>query len=124
MSKELFNTIYYGSLFILICIGIIAVIAGQSRIKLDLPIDKLRLEKKGYKKLAVIFFVVELLLPATLLPLYIFSPKYMLIIQYVILFLTVYFSLLFVTYFQRYWLIRKKLRHEDTCSRSVKKLIK
>ena len=53
-----------------------------------------------------------LILPIIIIPLYIFNPKCILIIQYFILFLTVCFSLLFFSALEKYFSIKKILRKE------------
>jgi hypothetical protein len=111
MSDEvLFNIVYYSFLFFFALIGIISTIAARSSIKLDFPEDKLRFIQKKCKKWMVIYFIAMLLFPTTIIPLYIFSPNYILIIQFFILFFTIVFSLLSIGYFQTYLLVRKKIR--------------
>ena len=111
MNNEIiFKVVYFGLLLLCIIIGVFAVIVGQSRFRFDFSYEDLKRIQKRCKKGMIIYCLAALLLPVTLIPLYIASPKFILIIQFVVLFFTISFSLTFMAFFLRYWMIRKKLR--------------
>jgi hypothetical protein len=111
MSNE--YKVYYVILLFVILIGAIATGLARLWLKLDFPEDKLRLMQKKYKKGMIIFFITMLLSLTTIIPLHIFSPKDILMIQFIILFFAIIFIFLFLGYAQTYWLIHEKLQCEE-----------
>ena|GEM_PF-5934162 len=110
-----FNFIYYGILVIYIIFGLVAVMVATTRshFRPDVSKDKLRIMQKNSKKHLIIYFIASYLVLALLIPLYIFSPKLILAIQFVILFFSINFSLLFTYNLMYYLAIRKKLKLID-----------
>ena len=113
MRDELFYIIYFSPLLSFLIIGIIAVLVGSLRIKLNFSVDKLKLIQNGCKKNMIIYFIAMFLLPITLIPIHHFFSRFILITQFFILFFTISFSLTFMAYLQKYLIIRKKLQKED-----------
>jgi hypothetical protein len=111
MNDNIFNIVYYGIFFFYLVIGIIAVLVSHSRFKINSSEDELRFMKKKYIKWAIVFFVLMILLPMTIIILYIISLEFIHIIQFFILYLTVTCSLISLVFFLRYWSIRKCLRN-------------
>ena len=101
---------YYAVLLFVILIGAVVTTIAGARVKFDFPEDKLKLMQKKCKKRMIIFFVTMLLSLTTIIPLYVFSPKHFLLIQFFILFFSIIFTFLFIRYLQIYWLIVEKLQ--------------
>jgi len=106
----LFNLVYFGLLIFYIVISIISMIVGILRINFNLSIDKLKQQNIINRKYMIVCFLFSVLLPILIIPLYIFSPKYLLIIQFSIIIFSVSFSISFLSFFYRYCKIRKILK--------------
>jgi len=116
MNNEFFYIVYFSPLFLFINIGVIAVLVGNSHfLKTNFSVDKLRLILRKSKKSLITYFILMIFFPTILIPLYIFSPRFILVIQFFILFFTIIFFLSFMTYLQRFLSIIKKLRNMN-CS--------
>jgi len=92
MSDELFHLIYYSPLFLFLNIGVIAVLVGNSHfLKSDFSIEEWKLAIIKSKKGMIRYFMLMLLLPTTIIPIYIFIPDFFLVIRFFILFFTITF---------------------------------
>ena len=109
MSDINFNIIYYSPLLVFIIIGIVSVLIGGHHQKLDFSICKLKLMQKDSKRRMVVCFLLMIVLPITIIPLHVFLKKYIIVIQFLVLFFIITFSLSFIAYLLRYILIRKKI---------------
>jgi len=111
MSDEYFFIIYFSPLFLVLIIGTFAIIIGNFIFfRTDFSFEELKLIKNKSKKNMIISFIVTLIMPTTIIPLYIVSPRIILIIQFFIMFFSVISVQVFFTYFQRFILAKKKLR--------------
>jgi len=114
MGDVLFNTVYYGILLVGLLMGFISLIVAKPRIKFNFPEEELKIIEKRLKKGMVICFILMLFMPTTLIPLYIFSPRLILVIQFIILFFTISFTVSFFSYLLNFWLLRKKITENSS----------
>ena len=103
--------VFYLLLFLFINIGfIIKHIINSRFFKSNFSTVELEVIKKNSKKWIIVSIITILLLIVSLITLYIFSPKYILIIQFLILFFIISFVLSFISYLQRYLRSVRKLK--------------
>jgi hypothetical protein len=117
-----YEVIYYGLLVFYILIGIIALMIAPLRFKFTLfSEDELMVHLKMNKKGMLIYSVIMILLPLTLLPLTTIFSKGIRLILFIILFLTISASLAFSSHLQRYCSIRKTIRYKKKTEHEKKK---